>query len=90
MMVPKITTHAASVVAKNRKDRVRVLGRRARSKSKRHSPPASLSCSSSNVPAARLERQSSIAQSNRSQVCVAHFRKNITNCCLATGMFLPS
>ena len=50
MMVRKIITHAASVVARNKKGRVRVLGRGARSKIKRYSLPASLSGSSTNVP----------------------------------------
>ena len=36
---------------------VRVLGRGARSKNKRQSPPASPSGSSTNVPATRLERR---------------------------------
>ena len=40
-MISKIATHEVSVVAQNKKDRARVLGIGARSKSKRHSPPAS-------------------------------------------------
>ena len=68
--------HAASVVAQNKKDRVRVLGRGARSKSKRQSPPASPSGSSTNVPATRLERRMEAAQSNRTQDNVAHSRSN--------------
>ena len=74
-MVPKIITHAASVDAQNKKDRVRVLGRGTRSKSKRHSQPSSLLGSSTNVPATRLERRSRTAKSNRIQGYVVHFRK---------------
>ena len=76
-MIPKITTHAAAVVEQNRKDRIRVLSRGARLKSKRHSPPASFSGSFTNGPAIRLERRSKTAQSNRIQCYVAHFRKHI-------------
>ena len=72
MMVPKIVSHAGSVVARNR-NYVRVLGREAYSKSKRHSPSA---VSTTNVLAKRLERRSRTVQSNRTQVYVAHFRKN--------------
>ena len=75
MMVPKIITHAASVV-EQKKDQFRVLSRGACLKSKRHSPPASLFGSSTNVPATRLERRSRTAQSNCTQGYVAHFRKN--------------
>ena len=75
-MVPKIITHAASVFAQNKKDLFRVLGRGARSKSKRHSPQASLSGSSTNMPPTCLERRSRTAQNNRTQGYVAHFRKN--------------
>ena len=78
MMVPKVITDAASVDAKNRNGRVRVLSREASSKSERNSPPASLSSSSTNVPATRLERWSNTAQSNCTQVDVAHFRKKTT------------
>ena len=42
-MVSKIITHAASVVAQNKKDRVQVLDREARSKSGQPSPSDSLS-----------------------------------------------
>ena len=90
MMVPKTITHAASVVARNKKDRVRVLGRGTRSKSKRHSLSASLLGNSTNVPATRLERRSRTAQSIRTQGYIAFFGKTITDCCLATGMFSPS
>ena len=38
MMIPKIISHAATVVSQNKKDRV--SGRGARSKRKRHFPPA--------------------------------------------------
>ena len=65
MMVSKVMTLAASVVAQNKKDRVRVLGRGIRSKSKRHFPPASLLGNSTNVPATRLERRSRTVHSNR-------------------------
>ena len=75
MMVPKIITLATSVIAPNKKDRVRVLGRGACSKSKRHSPPASLLSSSTNVPATRLERWSRTVQNNRTQGYAAHFRR---------------
>ena len=75
-MVPKIITHAASVVSQNKKHRVRVLGRETRLKGKRYFPPASLSVSSTNVPATRLERRSRTTQSNRTHGYVAHFRKN--------------
>ena len=76
MMVPKIITHAGLVVAQHKKDRVRVLGSGVSSKNKQHSPPASLSGSSTNVPATGLKRQSWTAQSNCTQGYVAHFRKN--------------
>ena len=76
MMVPKIVSHAASVIEQNKKDRIRVLSGEAHSKNKRHSPPASLSGSSTNLAETRLERRSRAAQSNRTQVYVAHFRKN--------------
>ena len=72
-----IKTHAAWVVAQNKKDCVRVLGRGTRWKSKRQSPQASLLGSSTNVPATRLKKRSRTAQSNCIQGCyVAHFRKN--------------
>ena len=76
MMVPNIITHAVSVVAQNKKVRVRALGRRARSKSKRDSPSASLSGSSTNVPATLSQKRSRTAQSICTQGYVAHFRKN--------------
>ena len=71
MMVPKIITHAASVVA-HKTDCVRVLGR-TRSNSKRHPPPPSLLGSSTNVPATGLEKRLRTAQSNRTQGYAAHF-----------------
>ena len=87
-MVPKFITHAASDVAQNKKDCVRVLGKGTRSKSKQHSPSASLSGSSNYVPATRLEK------SGRGQcrlivlkVMLHTFGKTITGCCLATKMF---
>ena len=76
MMVLKIITYAASIVAQNKKDRVRVLGRGTRSKSKRHSPPTSFLGSSTSMPATCLERRSRTALSNRTQGYVEHFRKN--------------
>ena len=57
--------------------RVRVLGREARSKNERHSPPASPSHrSSTNVPATRLERRMEAAQSIRTRDNIAHSRVN--------------
>ena len=56
-MVPKIKTHAASVVPQVKKACVRVLDTWARSKSKRHSPPASLLGSFTNMLASRLEKR---------------------------------
>ena len=50
MMVPKIITYAATIVAQNKKDGVQVIGRGAHSKSKRHSPPASLSGNFTKMP----------------------------------------
>ena len=76
MIVPKIITHVALVAAQNKKDRVRVLDRGTPSKSKQHSPLANLLGNSTNVPRTCLERRSKIAQSNRIQSYVAHFRKN--------------
>ena len=76
MMVSKIITHTASVVAQNKKDRVRVLGRGTHLKSKRHFSPASPSGSSTNVSATRLERRSKTVQSNCTQSYVAQFQKN--------------
>ena len=55
---------------------VRVLGRGARSKNKRQSPPAGPSGSSTNVPATRLERRMEAAQSIRTRDNVAHSRVN--------------
>ena len=55
---------------------VQVLGRGARSKNKRQSPPASPSGSSTNVPATRLERRMEAAQSIRTRDNVAHSRVN--------------
>ena len=67
----------ASDVAQYKKVRVRVLGRGARSKSKRQSPPsASHTGSSTNVPATHLERRRGTAQSNRTQENVAPSRVN--------------
>ena len=67
--------HTASVVAQDKKDRVRVLGRGARSKNKRHSPPsASFIGSSTNVLATRLQRRRRAAQSIHTQGNVARSR----------------
>ena len=55
---------------------VRVLGRGARSKNKRQSPPARSSGSSTNVPATRLERQMEAVQSIHTRDNVAHLRVN--------------
>ena len=55
---------------------VRVLGRGTRSKNKRHSPPASPSGSSTNVPAIFLERRMEVAQSICTRDNVAHSRVN--------------
>ena len=55
---------------------VRILGRGARLKNKRQSPPANLSGSSTNVPATRLERRMEGAQSIPTQDNVAHSRVN--------------
>ena len=87
-MVLKIITHPASVVEQNKKNHVRVLGRGSRSKSKRHSPPASLSGNSTNVPATRLEKRSRTAQGNRNQSYVAHFWKNHHRLLLGTWNIL--
>ena len=69
---------------------IRVLGRGARSKNKRHSPPASPSGSSINVPTTRLERRMEAAQSIRTRDNVAHSQSNITNCFWAIGISSPS
>ena len=63
------------VIQRNPYD-VRVLGRGARSKNKRQSPPASPSGSSTNVPATRLDRRMDAAQSIRTRDNVAHSRAN--------------
>ena len=55
----------SQVVIQRNPNGVRVLGRGARSKNKRQSPPASPSGSSINVLATRLERQMEAAQSIR-------------------------
>ena len=70
--VPKIVSHASSVVSQNEKDRVRVLGSRARLKIKRYFPPASFR-HLNHVPVTRLERRSRTAQITRGYV--AHFLK---------------
>ena len=63
------------VIQRNPYD-ILVLGRGARSKNKRQSPPASPSGRSTNVPAARLERRMEAAQSIRTRDNVAHSRVN--------------
>ena len=55
---------------------IRVLGRGARSKNMRQSPPASPYGSSTNVPATRLERRMEAAQNIRTRDNVAHSRVN--------------
>ena len=75
MTVHRKVIHAASDVSQNKKVRVRVLGRGARSKNKRQSPPSSSHFgSSTNVPATRLERRRGTAQSIHTQDNVAHSR----------------
>ena len=74
-MVQKIITHVASIVAQSKRDRVRDLGRGARSKIKRHSSPVSLS-SKSHASATRLKSWSRTAPSNRTQGYDTHFWKN--------------
>ena len=76
MMAKRTEINTASDVAQYKKVRVRVLGRGARSKNKRQSPSVSLSGSSTNVLATRLERRMGTAQSNRTQGKVAHSRAN--------------
>ena len=75
-MIPKIIINGASVIAQNKKDRIRVLSRGAGLKSMRHSRPASLLGSSINMPATRLEKRQRTAQSNHTQGYVAHLRKS--------------
>ena len=65
-------TRDSQVVIQQNPYGVRVLGRGARSKNKRQSPPASPSGSSTNVPATRLERRMEAAQSIRTRDNVAH------------------
>ena len=55
---------------------VRVLGKGARSKNKRQSPPASPNGSSINVPVTSLERRMEAAQGIRTRDNVAHLRVN--------------
>ena len=77
MMVPKILTHAASVVLQNKMDKIAcILGRKTGSKTKRHSLSASFLGSFTNVPATQLERPPRTALSNCAQGYVAHFRRN--------------
>ena len=90
MMVSKIITHAASVVAQNKKDRVRVLSRVIRSKSKRHSPPASFQAA---PPTCSLHYWRGGLGQRRVIVLkvMSHtFGKTITDYYLATEMFSPS
>ena len=66
MMIPKIITHAASVVAQNKKDHIQVLSRRTHSKSNILYQPA-FQADPPTMPATCLERHSRIAQSNHTQ-----------------------
>ena len=92
MMVSKIVTHAALVVAQNKNDRVRVIGRGGHLKRKQHFPPASLSGSFANLPVTRFERRLSTAQGNcRLLKAMSHTcERTVTDFCLATEKFLPS
>ena len=72
MMVPKIVSHAASVIAQNKKLRLNNW-KRDHLRSKRHSPSASLSGNSTDVLATPMETQLKTAQSNRTQGYVTHF-----------------
>ena len=70
-------TRDSQVVIQRNPCGVRVLGRGARSKNKRQSPPANSSGSSTNVPDTRLERRMEVAQSDYcSRDNVAHSRVN--------------
>ena len=62
----------SQVVIQRNPNGVRVLGRGARSKNMRQSPPASPSGSSTNVPATRLEWRMEAAQSILTRDNVAH------------------
>ena len=75
-MVPKIIPHAASVVAQNEKDRVRVLGRGAGLKSKRIFNQQTFQTAPPTCPQHVLEKRLRTEQSNCTQGYVAHFRKN--------------
>ena len=66
----------SQVVIQRKPYGVRNLGRGARSKNKRQSPPASPSGSSTNVSATCLERRMEAAQSIRTRDNVAHSRVN--------------
>ena len=72
----KLITHAASVIAQKKGDRIRVFVRGTLLKSKQHSPPVNLLASSTNKPTTCLEMQLRTAQSNHTQGYVVHFRKN--------------
>ena len=89
MMVSKIISHHASVFAQNKRECVRVLDRRACSKCMRRSSPASLSGSSTTFPlhvwGDGRDQGRVIVLEVRSHT----FQKNISDCCLATGMFSP-
>ena len=70
-------TRDSQVVIQRNPYGVRVLGRGARSKNKRQSPPANSSGSSTNVPATSLERRMEVAQGDYcSRDNVAHSRVN--------------
>ena len=83
-------TRDSQVVIQRNPYGVRVLGRGARSKNKRQSPPASPSGSSINVPATRLERRMEAAQSIRTRDNVAHSRVNHHQLLLGIGISSPS
>ena len=70
------TPRDSQVVIQRNPYGVRVLGRGARSKNKRQSPPTILSGSSTNVPATRLERRMEAARSICTRNNVAHSRVN--------------
>ena len=75
MTVHRKVIHAASDVSQNKKARVRVFGRGARSKHKRQFPPSSSHFgTSTNVLATRLERRRGTVQSIYTQDNVAHSR----------------
>ena len=68
--------HVASRVGPSRVGRLPLPKTRTRSKSRRHSPPASLLGSSTNALATRWDRRSRTAQRNRTQGYAAYLRIN--------------